>query len=109
MGNGTGDIRPQLRNLAQTPEFRQFLSDNPWYDVNNPSFDAVAHGAATALSAEIGSNPETKGSGLRRQARACCRANKSSPRYRGAPEERELEGRGLTRRREWEWWRRWLS
>lgn len=60
-GNGTGDIRPQLRNLAQTPEFRQFLSDNPWYDVNSPSFDAVAHGAATALSAEIGSNPETKG------------------------------------------------
>lgn len=60
-GNGSEDIRPQLRNLAQTPEFRQFLADNPWYDVNSPSFDPVAHGAATALSAEIGSNPETKG------------------------------------------------
>lgn len=63
-GNGTGtgvDPQSRLRSLSETPEFGQFLRDNPWYDVSSPQFDAAAHGAATAISAEIGSNPETKG------------------------------------------------
>jgi hypothetical protein len=60
-GNGQGTPANRVGDLARSPEFMQFLRDNPWYDVNSPQFDAAAHGAATAISAEIGSNPETRG------------------------------------------------
>lgn len=60
-GNGSPPVQDRTRNLAQSPEFQAFLRDNPWYDVNSPSFDPVAHGAATAISAQIGSDPETRG------------------------------------------------
>lgn len=60
--NGAGsETQDRLRDLSQSPEFQRFLRENPWYDVSSPSFDPVAHGAATAVSAEIGSNPETRG------------------------------------------------
>lgn len=55
-GNGADPARARIQNMAQSPEFRQFLVDNPWYDT-----DPVARAAATAISGEIMQDPENRG------------------------------------------------
>lgn len=57
-GSGTGEdtVRVKTNQLAQTPEFQQFLRDNPWYQE-----DTIARAVATAISGEIMQDPENKG------------------------------------------------
>jgi hypothetical protein len=54
-GNGSGDPRARIQALAQTPEFQQFLADNPWYNE-----DSVARAAATAISGDIMQDPANR-------------------------------------------------
>lgn len=62
-GNGNGNgaesadpVRARIANLTKTPEFQQFLADNPWYNS-----DPVARAAATAVSGEIMQDPDNQG------------------------------------------------
>jgi hypothetical protein len=47
-GNGADPVRARIQSLSQTPEFQQFLQDNPWYNE-----DSVARAVATAISGDI--------------------------------------------------------
>jgi hypothetical protein len=52
--NGSAS-RTAAADLVQTPEFQQFLRDNPWY-----SEDSVARAAATAISGDIMQDPANR-------------------------------------------------
>jgi hypothetical protein len=54
--NGSGDsVHSRVQAMAQSPEFQQFLADNPWYNE-----DSVARAAATAISGDIMQDPTNR-------------------------------------------------